>query len=153
MSMSEATGAPAPVRIAGKEYSASPIGFDGLGELEEYARARILAIAAKAGEDLPPALGDRLLDRALAKATGVSFDGEEVTKYLRSDRGMITLLSISLRPHHPGMTRDAIAKLLKGRATEAVTAVDAVLRISGFGGDGKDGQKPGEGEAGETAAA
>jgi hypothetical protein len=152
MSMSEAVGAPAPVRIAGKEYTASPIDFDGLGELEEYARARILAIAAKAADSLPQALADRLLDRALRIATGVSFDGEEFTKYVKSDRGVITMLSISLRATHPGMTRDVLARSLKGRAAEAVAAVDTVLRISGFGEDEKGGQQKGEGEQGGAAA-
>lgn len=153
MSMSAAVGAPAPVRIAGKEYTASPIDFDGLGELEEYARAFILAVATKAAEDLPPAAAEQVIDRALEKATSVRFDSRKFNEYLTSERGMVAVLSIALRPRHASLTRAAVGAMVKGRSEELVAAVDVVLRISGFGGDEKkDGQKKGEAGQGGAAA-
>jgi hypothetical protein len=150
MSMSAATAAPAPVTINGKKYRAAPVDFDGIGEMEEYARARILAIAAKAADDLPKELADKLIDRALKTATAIGFDSEEFRKYLMSGRGMITMLSLSLRGNHPGMTPKAVAEMVKDRDEELVSAVDVVLRISGFNGDEKDGQQPGEAVKGDA---
>lgn len=153
MSLSAAVGAPAPVTLAGTQYVASPVDLFGIGELEEYARARILSISAKGAEGVPPALGDRIIDRAIKLATAADFESEEFQKYLMSERGMQTMLSISLRARHPGMTPAAVATLMKGRGGELVTAVSTVLRISGLDGDNeKGGQQPGEGERGEAAA-
>lgn len=150
MSLASAVAAPSPVTLAGKTYHASPVDLFGLGELEEHARARIMSIAAKGAATLPGELGDRLLDRAIKLATSASFDSDEFNKFLTSKPGMLILLTIALRPRHPTVTPDDVARLTKDRLGELLAAFSTVLRISGFAGedDAKAGQQPGESEEG-----
>jgi hypothetical protein len=153
MSLSQAVAAPSPVVLASKEYVATPLDAFKIGELEEYARARILSISSKAADEVPGPLGDRILDRALKLATATDFASEEFNRYLMSKRGMETMLSLSLRERHPDMTPRAVGLMMKDRGAELVTAIGTILRISGLAGDdSKAGQKPGEGDGGEAGA-
>jgi hypothetical protein len=151
MSLSQATAAPAPVRINGKEYSASPLDLIGLGELEEYARGRLLEEAEKVTARLPASKREAWLDRAMKMATAVTFDSEEFRRYITSKSGMEVMLAISLRPRHPGMTPETVAQLSRDHPADIVAAVGTILRISGLiDSEEKGGQKPGEGGGGEA---
>jgi hypothetical protein len=151
MSLSQATAAPAPIEIAGKKYSASPLDFLAIGELEQWARGFFLAITNKGLVGLPPDLRKELYDRATDKATGIDFESRKFGDYLRSPTGMATLISMSLRPRHPEMTVETVAAAFAGHAEEMVPLASTILRISGLVGDEKAGPQPGEGEKGAGA--
>jgi hypothetical protein len=148
MSLSEATASPAPVAINGKTYSANPLDFLAIGELEEWARGAFLSVASKGLAGLPPDLRKELYAEALKQATSIDFESRKFGDYLRSPTGMATLLSMSLRGRHPEMTVEAVAKAFDRHADGMVPLVSTVLRISGLGGDEKAGPQPGEGEKG-----
>jgi hypothetical protein len=149
MSLSAATAAPAPITINNRAYSATPLDFLAIGELEQWARGAYLAVACKGLVGLPDDQRRELYDRALDKATGIDFESAKFVKYLRSPTGMATLLSMSLRARHPEMSVEAVAREFTGKEAELVPHATTILRISGLAGDEKGGQKPGEGEKGE----
>jgi hypothetical protein len=151
MSLSQATAAPAPVRINGKEYSASPLDLIGLGELEEFARGRLLDEADKVTARLSANKREAWLDRAMKMATAVTFDSEEFRRYMTSKRGMEVILAISLRPKHPGTTPETVAQLSQEHPADLVTAVGTILRISGLiDTESTGGTQSGEGDGGEA---
>lgn len=149
-SLSEATAAPATIEVSGKKYAASPLSIAEIGELEEHARGRVLSIATKGAMLLPQDQRDVLIDRALKQATSTTFDSGEFQKYLMSQRGMETMLAVSLRARHPDATPQIVGQMFHGRTDELIGAVHVVLRISGMGGEEKGGQNPGEGQPGAS---
>jgi hypothetical protein len=151
MSLSAATAAPAPVTLAGKHYSASPLSLFELGELEEHARAAVLAVACKGLAGLPPDQRDALYDRALARALTLTFDSPEMSRFLYSRAGMFAIVSASLRPRHPEMDPTTVARLFTDHRGELAPIVRTIMRLSGMDEDEKPtgGTKSGEGEKGE----
>jgi hypothetical protein len=116
MSLSAAVGAPAPITIAGKTYTAAPLDLFGLGEVEEWARAMAL-----------------------------SYDSPEIENYIRTSRGMFTFISVSLAIRHPEMTPQAVATAFTGHTGEVGSAFETIARISGLkqgGADAAEGGKP-----------
>lgn len=152
MNLSSATAAPAPVEIAGKRYTVSPLDFLAIGELEQWARGAFLSVANKGLVGLPPDLQRELYERALDKATGIDFESRKFGDYLRSPTGMATTLSMSLKPRHPEMSVEAVATAFADRPEDMIPIATMILRLSGLAGDDeKGGQQPGEGEKGEAA--
>lgn len=147
-SLAAAVGAPAPVTIGEKEYTASPVDLFGLGEIEERVRAIMLAMAARSAELLSPALFDRVLKTVTIAALKVDYTSEEVTAYLQGFRGACALIVLSLKPRHPEATDKQVGEVLAKRPDQLATTFSTVMRISGYStgddSDGEGGQKPGE---------
>jgi hypothetical protein len=145
MSLSAAVGAPAPITIAGKTYTAAPLDLFGLGEVEEWARASILAVATKGLSQFPKEQRNELFKIALERAMALSYDSPEIENYIRTSRGMFTFISVSLAIRHPEMTPQAVATAFTGHTGEVGSAFETIARISGLkqgGADAAEGGKP-----------
>lgn len=148
MTLSEAAGSPASVTIGGKAYTASPLDLFGLGEVEEWARGSVLAVATKGLASLPKEQRDELFKIALERAMSLAYDSPELNNYIRTSRGMFTFISVSLSFRHPEMTPQAVASAFTGRMDEVSAVFQTIARISGLdkGTPAGDGGKP-QGEA------
>lgn len=151
MSLSAAVGAPAPIEIGDKKFSASPLDLFNLGSIEETVRALLLNAAAKGAIGLPDEIGDKLIDRALAKAMGVAYYSPETRAYLKTPKGGFDLIELSLKPLHPEMTAAAIGRVLSKRSDQYRDAIGTIFRISGFNSPDVE-EEPAKGEAGAGTA-
>jgi hypothetical protein len=150
MNLSAAVGATAPVTINGKTYTASPLDLFGLGEVEEWARASVLAVATKGLAGFPREQRDELFKIALERAMTLAYDSPELANYIRTNRGMFTYISISLSLRHPEMTPAAVASAFTGRTGEVGAVFDTIVRISSL--DQGKVAPPGDKPAGEAPA-
>lgn len=146
MSLSEATGAPAPVTIGDKTYQATPLNLWELGSIEESVRAVVLNAATRAAADLPQTMGDRLIDRALSKVLTITFFSDDARKYMATFRGSCELVALSLAAKHPEVKARDVAAALSEHTEQYDAAVMTVMRISKLLAekDEKGGEKPGE---------
>lgn len=150
MSLSAAVGAPAPITIGEKSYTASPLDLFGLGTIEETVRTLLLNAAAKGAVGLPEEIGDRLIDRAIVRALEVAYYSAETRAYLKTPQGGFDLIELSIKPGHPEMTASAIGKILSKRKDQYKQAMNTIFRISGF--NSPDAEEAAKGEAGAGAA-
>lgn len=150
MNLSAAVGAPAPVTIAGKTYTATPLDLFALGEVEEWARASLLSVATKGLFGFPKEQRCELFKLAMERAMALAYDSPEIQNYISTSRGMFTFISVSLAPRHPEMTTQAVAAAFTGRMGEVGPVFDTIARISGLKSDGPADAAGGGKPAGEV---
>lgn len=149
MSISEAVGAGAALKIGDQEYIASPVELYDLGVIEEAVKAAIIHNAAIGGAGLPPSTRKELTDNAHLLALSISFYSPQVKAYLASFKGAAAMVVTSLRFKHPNIDTEAVMRVLAKNPDQMATAVDTVSRVSGFTADTSTGATPkGEAEAG-----
>lgn len=150
MSISAAVGAPAPITIGDKTFTASPVELYDLGAIEESVKSEIMANAARAAVNQPDDVRELLMRDATARALCISYYSREVKAYLASFNGAVGLIVASVRFKHPDVDAAAVGRVLTKNPSQMNAAIDTVSRISGYTSDGKktEGPAPGEGEQG-----
>ena len=135
----EATAAPSQVRIAGKRYTLTPIADESWGEFEQWLQDRLMAIAKRNLEDLDLADRASLLAAALDKASRIRFSDPQAAEVMGTYEGAVKITYLSLRPRHPKITEDEVAKMLFNPVDLAI-AMDA-LPLGMPSGNGQAGKK------------
>jgi hypothetical protein len=139
--LAQATAAPAPLMIGGKEYMASPVTLADLGAIEERVKAAYIATARLSGDD-------SVVDLAITKAMGITYRSPQMFAYLNTEAGAYAFIFLSLKHRQPDLDERAVTKALRENVEQLAVAVETVMRISGLG--KKEGGAPGEAKAGEA---
>lgn len=110
-SHADITAAPFEIHLDGQKYKATPLTGDDLGEIEEWAKARVMSVAYKAldsNPDLSESNRTLIVDRALHHVGRMSFTQEsepgnpsELERILSTIKGQQLILWIACRTHQP----------------------------------------------------
>lgn len=130
-SIATAVGATAPIVIAGREFTASPLSLYDLGEIEQTFRMRVMSAAMNAPAPNTEAR-DQMYRAAVRETMDISFDDPRVQKFISTPAGALELIAFSLRPKHPSVTARSLGTLLIGRMKELDPIITLIGVISGF---------------------
>lgn len=110
-SHADITAAPFEIRLDGKTYKATPLTGNDLGEIEEWAKARVMSVAYKSLDDNPDLSHSNralVIDRALNHVGQMSFTQEskagepsELERILSTIKGQQLILWVACRTHQP----------------------------------------------------
>lgn len=110
-SHADITAAPFEIHLDGKTYKATPLTGNDLGEIEEWAKARVMSVAYKALDDNPDLSESSralIVDRALKHVGAMSFTQEskpgepsELERILSTIKGQQLILWVACRTHQP----------------------------------------------------
>ncbi len=123
----ELTGAP----IDYEGMMISPLDFNDWAYYEEWAKQRIVEVAAKAIEDggIGAATAQVLLDKALERASRMYFLHPDCISQIKTTAGMIRIVWLSLRHTQPDLTLEDLQKKfeedpdLPRRLTDKITEI------------------------------
>jgi hypothetical protein len=131
----QATAAPVPINLAGRQYMLAPLRDVDYGTFQAFIQDRIIEIAARQIGKLPPAAADALLDKAMKLAARVTASSPEAFAAMNTVDGAAMLTWLGLRGNHPDMTFEQVRTLLLDPKTmeEAMRKVDQLNAMHGAG--------------------
>lgn len=137
--VSTMTASPVELKLGGDTYKLSPLTHSDLGEFERWCQDRLIEVAKRAGEGMAAADRQALLADAVSRASAISLTSPEASRLMSSMDGIVRLMHLSLRHHHPDIELEQVHEMLSDpRALdEAMASFDAINDLAG--GKGEDG--------------
>lgn len=106
MNTAQMTGAPAPIRIGGRELLLSPLTDADLGILEQWIRRRVADAVTQSMDALSVEERQRQLDRLYDRLPGITAWSAEGMAQLATPQGSIKSLWLALRKNHAELTEE-----------------------------------------------
>ena len=126
----EATAAPVPFPLGGKEFRMSPLTDIEIGELDNWLRARMVRAARESlTPDMTAEERDETLQAAVRASAGVTFLSDICTEVVSTPDGLARLIWHGIHNNHPGVSVQDVMKLLIddiNGAEESLMAFDIV---------------------------
>ena len=127
----EATAAPIDVTVDGKQYTLTPLSDRSNCELDNWLRARIVAVArASLDEDASEKVKKETMERAFDHALKTSWLLNS-DALLRTPDGVLRFVFQLLRPAHPNLTMEELAGMLRRDPDALGRVMDAFELLSG----------------------
>jgi hypothetical protein len=132
MSVDQLTAQPRTIELGGRTLKISPLTIDDFGALQAWIYSQLpdpITSARRMAEGLPPtALGELFREAAreerasrLAHRIGTAGAGEMLQGLL----GVVELLYLTARRHHPDLTRDELPALILSAGADGIDRVSA----------------------------
>lgn len=114
--LSVAVGSPVTLDLGGKKFFLRPLNDKDYGDFEAWVQDRHIAVTKRNIEGLAPAMQEKLLDSAFARASSITITSPEGIKLTRSTEGAIKMLWLTMRRDQPNMTEADVANLVSSPA-------------------------------------
>lgn len=104
--MSNPQASPVEVVIDGNTYRMAPLTDRLIGELNNFVRQKVVAVANAAAADMPRADGDRLVDRSLITASKIDFMNDP--SIIEEPENALHFIYLAFRKEHPLLEKDTL---------------------------------------------
>lgn len=112
MDATRATAAPSVVELSGKKYLISPLDDKRIGMFERFLQDRVVDIAKRNSEGLPPERADAMLAHAIDKASRLQIGSIDSLPMIGSIEVLVYLFWLSINKAHPEVTLEIAYELM-----------------------------------------
>jgi hypothetical protein len=132
LGIDELTAAPRTIELGGRRLQLSPLTLADMGVLQAWIHAQLpdpVALARRLAEGMPVEVQTELLRDAFKHAMAARrthlIGTDEADELLATMAGFLEILGLTLKAHHPEMTRDVLGPLVGGLTRDQINEVTA----------------------------